>query len=396
MTARWVGLTLCMALTACSSSDDATAARGGQLQTSHLVGAFDCPSGTSCLRRGAQLGWLVSQGSSLCAGADVQLRGTWQVGATVVNWMDAPRRLPVGATSRRPYLSSTAYFHDGWDAIVDQAWKGAGFNAQFNGEISLAVAATSGCALQWQQLTLVLQPTIQHIEIRSGTAFDAAVDRFGLGLRGQAILSRVQKLTRQAFEGFSVDVRLAADAQWTDVAERLVIELGDKDPNGLGLLGVDSSPGKDDGNLQLDEELAGVNRRARSLGRLAGGGVFVGELFAFSRKLHPQSAIADLGFDALFGPFAPVLGGDPAVAGDDTSAAVQALSALIADTLVHECGHALGLAAGTVGYHHAGDHLGWRMDEGKHRPFAERAAISGQVKWGAQDAAYLANILPTQ
>ena len=201
-------------------------------------------------------------------------------------------------------------------------------------------------------------------------------------------------LARNAFAGYSVEV-FDSDSPPPDiVAERVKISVEDQDPNGLGLLGVDNSPGKDTGNIRLDENLSGLNMATRARGRSPYGGVFLGEFFTFSRKLNPNSAMADPGFDALFGPFSPALGGRAPQPGDSDSPAIEALAALLAETLVHECGHALGMAAGTPGSHHEGDQPNWRMDEGKFRSFSERAGLGAPQQWGPIDAAYLAKILP--
>ena len=71
----------------------------------------------------------------------------------------------------------------------------------------------------------------------------------------------------------------------------------------------------------------------------------------------------------------------------------------MAGTIAHEIGHSLGLAMvpGHPDEHHnLGDNPGWLMDEGIHRPFAERAEIDGHGPefFGAPNFQYLQQILP--
>ena len=80
------------------------------------------------------------------------------------------------------------------------------------------------------------------------------------------------------------------------------------DPNGLGLMGYDNSPGKDVGNLRLYDHIGGVNALTQQDGYPGYGGIFVESFLAFSE--HPPSGIASVpgaspSFDDIFdrGPF---------------------------------------------------------------------------------------------
>jgi hypothetical protein len=379
-------------LAGCSTDIAPAPTVGGELKPTDLASLQLACGGPACVRRGDRIGWEVTAGGSPCARSEVRLRGTWTVGADTFDWSTSTRALPLDAM-QRAYLPSVRFFADGWDKVGDAA-RGSSAVAMFSGQVELAAEATWGCAVQPQPIEMALQPTRQRIVVRFGGEFDSALKRFGLAARALAVQQRTIELAQQAFSGFGVTVSDAEQGTPDHAVEFMFVDVIDKDPNGLGLLGSDNSPGKDVGNLRMNEQLAGLNMRTRQRGRAAFGGVFVGELFAFSRKLNPTSPASDQAFDATFGPFAAELGGTAVSAGDDASIAVHALASLIADTLVHECGHALGMAAGTDAYHHDGDHKGWRMDAGKHRPFSERARLGAEAVWGPLDAAYLAKILP--
>lgn len=300
----------------------------------------------------------------------------------------------VGSSGPRPALTSSAWATGGWLPLIGSGQQQAFVDAQ----LSFAVAGPEppgGAQIAYGHGFRIwrLAPTVQAIVIDFQAGFADAVARFGLTQRIAALKARILALVGEHFAGFSVAV---GSEPPRGIVEFLTVEVGADDPNGLGLLGSDNTLGKDVGNQRLHETIGGFNPAARSVGRAAYGGVFAGELFVYSRKLHPLSGVADQGFDALFAPFAPELGGQPATANDDAGQAVEALAQLVAGTISHEAGHSLGLPAGIDGAHHQGDHPLWRMDEGVHRPFQERAGLSGTEVWGPIDADYLAKILPLQ
>jgi hypothetical protein len=218
----------------------------------------------------------------------------------------------------------------------------------------------------------------------------------------------------------NVDVRLEPP---TDFALYAEVEIAGPDPNGLGLLGYDNTPGKDNGNERLFDRIGGVNATTQEDGFPGYGGVFIESLFAFSEDPEPfaeKIPAADPAFDEIFDPFRPDRGGRPVVAADlagnavpvltsgegcpatersqQIACAVWVLGNLIGTTLSHESGHSLGLANPfSEGFHNFSDEPNRLMDSGGDRPFAERAELFGQgpARFCTTEYEYLRQILPT-
>ena len=87
---------------------------------------------------------------------------------------------------------------------------------------------------------------------------------------------------QEAYKGVNIDFRTDPV---TDFALFSNVDLVGVDPNNMGLFGYDNSPGKDNGNLRLYDELGGVNASTQQDGYPGYGGVFVRSLMAFSQ--HP-------------------------------------------------------------------------------------------------------------
>ncbi|MFB6372528.1 MAG: hypothetical protein ABEN55_05345, partial [Bradymonadaceae bacterium] len=103
--------------------------------------------------------------------------------------------------------------------------------------------------------------------------------------------------------------------------------------------------------------------------------------------------------------FAPKLDGKPVQVdeypsgprADKIDRAITVMGNLAGGTVVHEVGHALGLAnTGLRGkVHHAGLNPRLIMNSGADRSFEQRAEIDGESGiWGKRDSEYLKNILP--
>jgi hypothetical protein len=241
---------------------------------------------------------------------------------------------------------------------------------------------------------------------------------FGLRAAEGSIRERVLEVVRRDYAGVNFDVRVEEP---TDFALYAEVELGGPDPNGIGLLGYDNTPGKDNGNLRLYDKIGGVNALTQLDGYPGFGGVFVESLFTFSE--HPGSHAEDVGtgealFDEIFDPFRPDVDGKPVTAAElgdvpvlassescpaaerrsQIACAVWVLGSLIGTTVSHEVAHSLGLAdPGGEEFHNAGDWENELMDAGGARPFAERAELLGQGPgiFCQRNYDYLRDILPT-
>ncbi len=246
-----------------------------------------------------------------------------------------------------------------------------------------------------------LDPGAQVVWIRATPELDSALRDLGLLAQRAAWLAELRDATARHFSGLGIELRLDQPARGV----YMTVELGGADPNGQGLLGLDNSTGKDVGNRERGEYLGGYDPLAAALGQPAWGGVFVGSLLSFSTRLPQRDpALADPRFDTTMACVLPALGGHPAEgepAGDPARAAcvrgaLEMSAHLVANTLAHEIGHALGLPAAQGRVHNLGDNPGWIMDAGAHRGFAERAELPGAPKsmFSPGNLRYLRLILP--
>lgn len=244
-----------------------------------------------------------------------------------------------------------------------------------------------------------IAPVKQVVYLHFQPSYVEELRDFGMRAVDGKIRDRIVKVCNRAYEGVNIEFR---QAPITDFALSENVELVGVDPNNMGLFGYDNSPGKDNGNLRLYDQLGGVNATTQDDGYPGYGGVFVRSLMGFSK--HPGgfgevTPGADDGFDQIFDPFRGDQGGSPVVANDlvgvtvpaDGSAcpggaranqigcAVFVMGNLVGGTLAHEIGHSLGLANPYAdGFHDAGDAPNRLMDAGGDRPYLERAELGGQ------------------
>jgi hypothetical protein len=240
------------------------------------------------------------------------------------------------------------------------------------------------------------------------------------GVRGVDTLvrERVVEVVRRDFAGVNLEVRVDEPQDFALFSE---VEIGGPDPNQIGLLGYDNTPGKDDGNLRLYDKIGGVNALTQLDGYPGYGGVFVESLFIFSE--HPAGFADDVGaghprFDDIFDPFRPDVGGKlialsevanvpvlsstiecPAADRPTRIAcAIVVIGNLVGTTVSHEIAHSLGLAdPGGDAFHNTGDWPAAIMDGGAARSFLERAELDGMGPgvFCQPNYDYLRLVLPT-
>ena len=269
-------------------------------------------------------------------------------------------------------------------------------------------------------VSLTIAPVKQVVYLKFTPQYVAALRDYGLRATDSLIRQRAVQVVERDYAGINLEVRTERPDDFILYSE---VEIGGTDPNGLGLLGYDNTPGKDVGNVRLHDRIGGVNATTQDDGFPGYGGVFVTSLFVFSHHpagLAPQSSSASVEFDLVFDPFRPDMGSAPVTAADfvagvglpaDSSScpatdradriscAVFVLGNLIGGTVSHEIGHSLGLAnpESETAVHYPSDEPNRIMDAGSFRPFLERAEILGQGPARFCDGAYayLRVILPT-
>jgi len=245
-------------------------------------------------------------------------------------------------------------------------------------------------------LRFEVERPVQQVFLKYLPGFVEALEAFGLAAAEAEIRARILAVCRRDYAGLRVYFGEQIPTEWV---EYTTVEVGGRDPAGRLDFGLDNTPGKDTGNLRLDDVLGGVNAdterecRRRDDGRRCGpvfGGVFVSSFLALSPSAaDPIRTLADPRFDEVFAPFAPALAGDaePLRAGEAAAPeraaqrerALSALANLVGSTISHEVGHALGLAAGAgANPHNPRPTEGGLMDAGSDRPFVERAALDGR------------------
>ncbi|HEX9100683.1 MAG TPA: hypothetical protein VF997_00700, partial [Polyangia bacterium] len=248
--------------------------------------------------------------------------------------------------------------------------------------------------------TLAIAPVKQVIYVRFLPSYVESLRLYGLANADALVRARIFAVAARDYAGVNVEFR---DRPPTDFALYSQVDVEGPDPNALGLLGYDNTPGKDVGNQRLFDRIGGVNATTQSDGFPGYGGIFAESFFGFSA--HPVSRVARLDvdpthFDAIFDAVRPDTGtpvsaaelraGVPALADGGAcvgardratriGCAVFVLGNLIGTTLTHEAGHSLGLADPTgEAFHDAGDALDRLMDAGGDRPFEERAELLGR------------------
>jgi len=233
-------------------------------------------------------------------------------------------------------------------------------------------------------------------------SFVSSLRKFGLRAVDHAVRDRVFAVAKRDYDGVNIEFRPEIP---TDFALFAQVDIAGPDPNGLGLLGYDNSPGKDTDNVRLYDHIGGVNATTQEDGYPGFGGVFTEGFFGFSSSPLGAMPIHDetSRFDEIFDPFRPDRGGVEVTAtelskllppvlssgagcpaakgerGQQIACAIFVLGSLVGNTMTHEVGHSLGLANPYGdGFHDPGDQPNRLMDSGGDRPFAERTELDGQ------------------
>ncbi len=262
-----------------------------------------------------------------------------------------------------------------------------------------------------------IEPVHQEVYVNFTQGFKDALELFGLRAASEQIRARILQKARWIYRGLGVSFTEDVPLDFVWYAQ---VDMTGIDPNGLGLMGYDNSPGKDVGNLRLYDRIGGVNALTQQDGYPGYGGVFVESFLAFSA--HPPSSVSALPtsspvFDDIFDPFRPDMGkpvaadelaglsqlesGETCPAGsrgERIRCAIFVLGNLLGTTMAHELGHSLGLAdPGGELFHNSGDAPNRLMDSGAKRPFLERAELGGggPEVFCTQSFEYLRAILPT-
>ena len=139
------------------------------------------------------------------------------------------------------------------------------------------------------------------------------------------LLQMVPPTTRRVAQALNIEFREGGEdsALPTDFAHYAQVDIGGPDPNGLGYLGYDNTPGRDMQNRRLYDRIGGVNAVTQNDGAPGYGGVFAEQLLGFSSHPGTVTAIksapgeAEL-FDQVFDPLRPDVGGTPATVREAT------------------------------------------------------------------------------
>ncbi len=262
-----------------------------------------------------------------------------------------------------------------------------------------------------------IEPVRQVVYVNFTQGYRDALDLFGMWAADEQIRAQILAKARWLYRGLGV---VFSDSPPPDYVWYAQVDLTGIDPNGLGLMGYDNSPGKDVGNLRLYDRIGGVNALTQEDGYPGYGGIFVESFLAFSE--HPPDGVSTIPssssvFDDIFDPFRPGYGkpvdgdelaglslltsGDGCPAGDRSErirCAIFVLGNVLGTTMAHELGHSLGLSdPGGDLFHNANDEPNRLMDSGSSRPFLERAELGGggPEVFCQQNYEYLLGILPT-
>lgn len=284
------------------------------------------------------------------------------------------------------------------------AWQAGGFDQEVAGDPT--------------PIQFSILPVKQVVYVEFLPAYVESLRHFGLRALDREIRDRVLEVLARDYATIGVEIRETPPQDFALFAQ---VEIGGPDPNGLGLLGYDNTPGKDTENQRLYDRIGGVNALTQEDGFPGYGGVFIESLLGYSEDPagYAEPIEPNESFDAIFDPFRIERGGMPVRSEDlgdgvttlsggqscpapeddrrlQIACAVWTLGSVVGSTIAHEIGHSLGLADPYgPAFHNAGDADDRLMDGD--RPFEERAELDGQgpSRFCADEYVYLRAILPT-
>ncbi|MCK5795544.1 MAG: hypothetical protein KAI47_00055 [Deltaproteobacteria bacterium] len=268
-------------------------------------------------------------------------------------------------------------------------------------------------------LSVTIAPVKQIVHVRFLPSWRDALRALGMQPADARVRERIMTVQRQAYASLNVEFRVDKP---DDFGVYVTLDIAGADPNGLGLLGYDNTPGKDVNNMRLFDHVGGVNALTQEDGYPGYGGVFAMSQFAFSE--HPPSGMKRSPlhsplFDQIFDELRrdggrPATPSEVAVTPTLTSAAlcpgakridkiacaIVVLGNIIGHTAAHELGHSFGLAepfGAPTAYHNPGDVPNRLMEGGSGRPFAERAELQGEgpAVFCDDEYDYLRSLMPT-
>jgi hypothetical protein len=362
--------------------------------------------------------YLEVEGGGFVGGADDQVTLLQLVGEYVRDGEDAPIAIDTVLVPEFVSGRSVRYVMNE-DDDLGQVLLLRGGTGRLSGTITPIVSfRTDEVTGPAREIDLEIAPLVQVVYLNFTPQYVSSLQHFGLRATDALIRERVLDVVRRDYRTINIDLRTEPPADFSLYSE---VEVGGPDPNGLGLLGYDNTPGKDVGNLRLYDRIGGVNATTQADGFPGYGGVFVESLFIFSQHpdgLAPDTGALDPTFDDIFDPFRPDQDGIAVVANELLSAgqpdsgdacpadsrqdrlecAVWVLGSLIGTTVSHELGHSLGLANPDGGdVHIVTDEPDRLMEAGGGRTFSERAELDGEGPgmFCDREYTYLRTILPS-
>ena len=220
-----------------------------------------------------------------------------------------------------------------------------------------------------------------------------AIDAIGLAPVEDLIVEGIRMHVREGLAPYDFAVVLDdVEAAEANLEQLMTFDVTGDDPNGLGLLAHVTMTGKDTGNVTRNEHFGPFHEEAAFEGFPPFGGIFVSSHFQPElQSAWPEQA------DCL-GDVVPALGGDVSIEtlpADEAERVASVVAALLASSIVHETGHAVGLTADDPERAHLVGDNGCVMDNGGNVDFLERARLAEEpLRWCPASADYLASILP--